>query len=1072
MAFRKIENISWNGNPTGEAFGGHIYALTMQMGYTDGPTKVTLSIVNETGTYTAKDKEGNASTFKDLLSTRELNTLKIGDLDPFYLHIVGYEIRTTVGQRVLTLQLSDTSVLLDKIFVGLVNRHAASTGQTPYGSSYGSTVTAEVDGLRLRCLKCDGTSDTEIVTPGETTITGASGGTKKYKSIKREVDVVQSAVELERGKAYVEPYAPNHFVKDGGMIILGKEGFVEQECDVPEVDYNFTELLAALWEGNIKNPVSAGYPEYISIAKDANGNSTLPDRNVEYRQQYTGTLREVLNSWCADFGYSFTWNLQSEKPEIVGIDLSKDRLTDPVTHKSYIENIKDVIKQIQGQANEDSAVVESITENASLENTYKAGYVSQYLKPARTKETNRVYYKKKMFYNVPIEAITTPAERFNMPMHQFIISCALAKYSTELRRHYLYSIGVGSSQAVRNALGIVSYQNMSKAERDFILASMESAQKNQIVRKFEHTANNFGMALVKIDDDAAATYERWQSDIATNFMGQYYYAPVEQEEVESRNCDSESESVHETHIEAGGQVERFPLNDALDVSKLPFTDVMVSPKSCSLQNVIPYIDLSKEGEHGYDPKFFLNEEDDSGTSGTSGTSGSSYQWQDIRKNSKEVYIFKKEAPWGTPQEAVDAWKTYIPVGDFNVHIIPLTGAAKLMFRNAITRYGSSFSSGVRNAISGDDNWKIIIFPSAQGMRGGFSVRTGIPNASVLGGAVSRLYTSHYFNGAYLGNPYEKVYASQGEESDTNNNPECKTVCETSLVEQVCGHCNYDSDLNKMFVGYPEWTGWKETEEGEVEPTGVVAEYFRMTSKYSPSRGMGPGLQPAQIEPVIILPVMQPYQGYVKRTVEKKKTIDAIKKVLGSALPKPVRSTESQTTTIDGVTSTYNKYSWDIHGYQNNSMGVKVLENLITNDADAIININDPETEGEGIVQVVVPLSEGEDGADWDTLLASGKLKSMTLEEYHDKLYEKFKNDSIGSSLPSENYSFSLVGLAFTEITGLKDLLKPEKGLLSLGVSIDESGVVSDISFGTRPPVNPKGQVFVKKIEPKINVFAR
>ena len=123
MAFRKIEDVKWNGNSGPEAFGGHIYSLTVQMGYTDGPTRITLNIVNDTGVYTATDKNGNTSSFKDLLSTQDVYTLKIGDLNPFHLYIVGYDIRTTVGQRILTLQLADTSILLDKIFVGLINRH-------------------------------------------------------------------------------------------------------------------------------------------------------------------------------------------------------------------------------------------------------------------------------------------------------------------------------------------------------------------------------------------------------------------------------------------------------------------------------------------------------------------------------------------------------------------------------------------------------------------------------------------------------------------------------------------------------------------------------------------------------------------------------------------------------------------------------------------------------------------------------------------------------------------------------------------------------------------------------------
>jgi hypothetical protein len=72
--------------------------------------------------------------------------------------------------------------------------------------------------------------------------------------------------------------------------------------------------------------------------------------------------------------------------------------------------------------------------------------------------------------------------------------------------------------------------------------------------------------------------------------------------------------------------------------------------------------------------------------------------------------------------------------------------------------------------------------------------------------------------------------------------------------------------------------------------------------------------------------------------------------------------------------------------------------------------------------------------------------------------------------PAENFNFTLAGLQFDD--KLKDLLKPAKGLTSLGISLDDNGVSVDISFATRPPEHPKPQVYMKKIEPKLNVFGR
>ena len=89
MAFKKIDKIVLQDNEVGEAFGGHIYALTVQMGYTSGPTKITLSIANSDGSYQPRDASGaDKGSFKDILNPSDILELKVGDLEPFKLHLI------------------------------------------------------------------------------------------------------------------------------------------------------------------------------------------------------------------------------------------------------------------------------------------------------------------------------------------------------------------------------------------------------------------------------------------------------------------------------------------------------------------------------------------------------------------------------------------------------------------------------------------------------------------------------------------------------------------------------------------------------------------------------------------------------------------------------------------------------------------------------------------------------------------------------------------------------------------------------------------------------------------------
>ncbi len=66
----------------------------------------------------------------------------------------------------------------------------------------------------------------------------------------------------------------------------------ERLLKILQVDYSFPELKAAL-----SSKISfGGFPEAI---------------NSDYRASYTGTVREVLQNWCSDFGIGFYWESNS-----------------------------------------------------------------------------------------------------------------------------------------------------------------------------------------------------------------------------------------------------------------------------------------------------------------------------------------------------------------------------------------------------------------------------------------------------------------------------------------------------------------------------------------------------------------------------------------------------------------------------------------------------------------------------------------------------------------------------------------------------------------------------------------
>ena len=183
-----------------------------------------------------------------------------------------------------------------------------------------------------------------------------------------------------------------------------------------------------------------------------------------------------------------------------------------------------------------------------------------------------------------------------------------------------------------------------------------------------------------------------------------------------------------------------------------------------------------------------------------------------------------------------------------------------------------------------------------------------------------------------------------------------------------------------------------------------------------------------------------YQGYLELTSNTRITVDGSKDVFGSILP-----------ITENLTSA---------GYENTTLGIKVVENNITNDVDQII---DPAS-NEGVINMLVPKN---------LTTANGKanLKSITPLAYHQEIEKYFNLNKLGVSAPQEQYSFSLAGLKFKEV-GLDVFVHPEKGLRSMNINYDEKGITTSFIFSTRPAVLPNPAIFMKSLGPKLNTYGR
>ena len=483
MAYRKIEDIIVNGI-SGEIFGAYIYGSNLELGFSESPTKLTLNIVKENGDF---------ESFSNSLLTSY--NIQIGSLNLSKMYLYSYEINRSVGQKVATLSFLDGSFILDKIFVGLVNRHGAT--------GYGPEVGFELPAI---CLSCDGLSQS-----------------LKVGIVNRKIfSGLQVNVDLSRG----------------GSIILGQEQFVDGACDIPDVAYNFTQLLNGIRQ--------AGLSTFNFI-----------DINPKYYQSYVGSLREVLSNWCADFGYSFYWDLTQNGIKAIDLKIEVD----------YITDIKKIINDNTtlgvAKTNENTLAIESFNESSSLEGTVTQKFISRYLKPFKTKSSNRSIISPKTFNCIK-------PEKFNINDND-IARAILGKYNDNARTVFCMK-NIEEQGKYIGLEKIFSAQTISAQQKNdnIFTKAYDYGYSNDAITQFIDKNGGATILVAVYNPAAKEKYAQWESSIA-DMIGKYYQSetpPADKQE----SCGKSS--YFKRTVQINPSAERYTDKNKYD---LPFSDVIIGP---------------------------------------------------------------------------------------------------------------------------------------------------------------------------------------------------------------------------------------------------------------------------------------------------------------------------------------------------------------------------------------------------------------------------------------------------------------------------------------------------------------
>lgn len=252
MAIKSIPKITVGG--TERPYGGVVYGLNLKMGFANEASKLMISIVNETGVYETP-KLGDST------------SVSFGAFS-FVGSIYSYEIKETINEKTLEIEIIDNSVILDKYYVVLWKRGFFGD----MGTSTPVVKSVEINDSVLVPVLVNNFIQFEV---------------KKLEAqnVSRNIS---SAGDLK-----------------GNILYLGTEKIPNTKCDIPDTEYSLQDLRTLLIS-------KLG----LTILSAANSPK-------DYKATHEGTLREVLQAWSQDCGVDFYWDYSSGQDKIKFFTIAK-----------------------------------------------------------------------------------------------------------------------------------------------------------------------------------------------------------------------------------------------------------------------------------------------------------------------------------------------------------------------------------------------------------------------------------------------------------------------------------------------------------------------------------------------------------------------------------------------------------------------------------------------------------------------------------------------------------------------------------------------------------------------------
>jgi len=513
---------NWSNKGAGYAFGGYIFNVDVSISFSKEPSTINIDIILD-------NLKNDSNDFKDPINQNKFDILqsdlKISNTNGeqlFDIFIENSEYKSYIlwsykeeisDKKILRVVFKDYSAILDKIYVGIYRRDS-------FESEINNQCNLVVN-LPTQCLNCDFEEDSASIGNVQWQNTCYVGNYVNYGVGNKWPISIQYPPQnfknyrtsLFASTQYGSLGDPGCFNLNGGYVIMGAEEFTDQYCGtVPEVKYSFGELIKVL--------ENYGFNFQKAFDRFKNAFSTS---DLNYRQNYNGTLRDVLGNWCADYALDFCFRDKS----LLGIDLNA------AVNIGEIVTITDINTPLgQKFSVGSSAVITSYNYETSLSNTYKQSVITQKVLP--NQNINKTKTVKNRIGFLPMHSLSLAQENYNT---SGAIDCygrtiVRPKYTHDLTssekntRHYRYTNR--TFEEIDKSIALGKY---SKELRDIyvghrVLDNVDAGNSDGIKANFSALGFNGVREIVEADlkEDIVTFFLHKDTDINNdlNYTPAYY----------------------------------------------------------------------------------------------------------------------------------------------------------------------------------------------------------------------------------------------------------------------------------------------------------------------------------------------------------------------------------------------------------------------------------------------------------------------------------------------------------------------------------------------------------------------